>query len=145
MSTIVTASSFQFLSQWIKLFTDNWQATRVSYKPNELNIHANPGSFIRFENGANFVFQEDGNLVVYNNGKPLWAAGSNVHGGNKDNLILRFQDDGNLVQYLNNSAKWSTKTAGKGVKLVISDSTPFLIILDKNGNIAWHSTQDVKP
>ena len=56
-----------------------------------------------------FLFQRDGNLVLYRvNGSVAWAA--SIFGGN----TLVIQDDGNLVVYKNDGvAVWSTVTYGK--------------------------------
>ena len=56
-----------------------------------------------------FLFQNDGNLVLYRvSGSVAWTA--SVFGGK----ILVIQDDGNLVVYRNDwVAVWSTSTYGK--------------------------------
>lgn len=57
---------------------------------------------------ASVLFQQDGNLVVYdNNDRARWASNSNGQGGNE----LRLQRDGNLVIYApDERAIWSTNT-----------------------------------
>jgi hypothetical protein len=65
--------------------------------------------------GAYFIMQEDGNLVLYNDGgqsqpptpQSSWSSGTDGHPGS----FLRMQDDGNLVIYdPNGNAIWSTGT-----------------------------------
>jgi hypothetical protein len=55
------------------------------------------------------VFQGDSNLVLYNNGVPLWSAGT--YGLNGTRVVM--QSDGNLVMYrADNSVAWHTATWG---------------------------------
>ena len=65
------------------------------------------GNKNNFRRGARF--QDDGNLVLYNNaGGVLWAARSN--GGYR----MTMQDDANLVVYgADGTATWSTRTSGQ--------------------------------
>lgn len=52
-----------------------------------------------------FVFQKDGNAVVYNNNDPLWEAGIR----NQDGARLALQEDGNIVIYKSdNSVLWTS-------------------------------------
>jgi len=54
------------------------------------------------------LLQTDGNFVLYNNGHPLWASGTNNAAGQ---LRLVLQDDSNLVLYTpSNQPVWSTAT-----------------------------------
>jgi hypothetical protein len=63
-------------------------------------------------NGFMFAVQDDGNLVVYQDGgEPLWA--SDTCGIDARELIM--QEDGNLVLYANDgSAAWASGTDGRG-------------------------------
>lgn len=61
------------------------------------------------------AFQPDGNLVVYDGNKPIWASGTadatlkNPFLATKDPIILAVQSDGNLVLYdKNNKPVWAT-------------------------------------
>jgi phosphoribosyl-AMP cyclohydrolase len=56
------------------------------------------------------VMQADGNFVLYENAKPIWA--SNTYGNLNRNSKLVMQDDGNLVIYsIDNRPIWATNTA----------------------------------
>ncbi len=55
------------------------------------------------------VMQGDGNLVLYNNYQPVWATGST--GGNSS-AVLYVQNDGNVVVYRSNGTTWATNTGG---------------------------------
>jgi hypothetical protein len=63
-------------------------------------------------NARSWIFQDDGNLVVYADenaqGEPVWASGSQNRGG----VSLVCQDDGNLVIYSSDPgvAVWSSNT-----------------------------------
>ncbi len=58
--------------------------------------------------GAVAKFQSDGNLVIYSQGRAVWASGTNGY----YNAILKMQDDGNLVIYWAGMAKWSSRYNG---------------------------------
>lgn len=109
-----------------------------------------PGESIVSSNGIYiFVYQTDGNLVVYRKSGTTNTAiwNSNTYGKPSNRLIM--QGDGNLVLYdANNAAVWSSRT-GKNTptsgpfKLVIADAG-YLQIVDtsyKNGasegNPSW--------
>ncbi|MFE1748362.1 ricin-type beta-trefoil lectin domain protein [Coleofasciculus sp. H7-2] len=56
-----------------------------------------------------FVFQSDGNLVLYSpQGKPLWATGTDRTSAD----LLAVQTDGNVVLYDRGKPVWATDTAG---------------------------------
>jgi surface antigen len=94
-------------------------------KSANVNIELKPGSknldFYRGQvwetNGYKFVFQTDGNLVLYSQtGKALWATGTESAGANR----LSVQADGNVVLYRDTTPLWATNTAGNsGAKFVI--------------------------
>jgi len=55
-----------------------------------------------------FIFQSDGNLVVYRSGKAVWAANTN----NKDAKVFDLQEDGNMVVYnAQGKALWASNTS----------------------------------
>jgi hypothetical protein len=51
------------------------------------------------------IMQGDGNLVLYDGGHPVWASGTHGHAGG----FLGVQDDGNVVIYSGGRAIWSTR------------------------------------
>lgn len=62
---------------------------------------------------CNVRMQDDGNLVVYSNGSPVWASNTNGKGTGPYKLVM--QADGNLVVYdSKNSPQWASNTNGKG-------------------------------
>ncbi len=77
------------------------------------------------------IFQEDGNLVLYN---PKDVAIWNSQTNGKNAKILAMQSDGNLVIYnLDNKPIWSTKTQGnKGSVLAIQD----------DGNVVIYNSEE---
>lgn len=115
------------------------KASRVTIQPGQLNYQASRQALVQFENSVAFYVQGDGNLVVYDNGVPLWASLSNVGSGDESKLKLVFLESGDLVLYYDGKVQWSTKTGGTGKKLIIQDMKPYLYITDQDGKIAWYS------
>ncbi len=80
------------------------------------------------------VLQNDGNLVLYHNGIPLWATmtvGSNAE-------YLAMQNDGNLVLYNNNSQPlWASWTNGQGPSNIYMQADGNLVIYNNNGQPTW--------
>jgi hypothetical protein len=56
--------------------------------------------------GANAVFQGDGNFVVYQGNQTLWSTNTGGHAG----AVLVFQADGNMTIMYGNATLWSTGT-----------------------------------
>ena len=90
-----------------------------------------------------FALQNDGNFVVYDkNGKALWAShttGYTCNGDPNGNCLLTFQGDGNFVLYVNGQPKWDTKSAGKGVSLLLQDTKPYIAVYNAAGNYVYTS------
>ncbi|MGB8687190.1 MAG: hypothetical protein WCD53_07615 [Microcoleus sp.] len=86
------------------------------------------------------IYQEDGNLVVYDSSteKPIWA--SNTKGSYAWRTYM--QDDGNFVVYTDHAKPvWSSgvyKSQYKGSKLFVEDNGN-LVIKDCNNNPIWNS------
>ncbi|KAL5983030.1 hypothetical protein ACLOJK_017110 [Asimina triloba] len=60
------------------------------------------------ENGPyKFIMQGDCNLVLYNNGKALWASGTQ---GNGNSCYLLLQNNGNLVVFSGSDVVWSSRS-----------------------------------
>lgn len=72
-------------------------------------------------------FQADGNLVIYRDGKALWATGTN----GKSAVRAAMQVDGNLVVYTAaNKALWASGTNGKkGAFLRLGDDSNLVMLL----------------
>jgi hypothetical protein len=88
-----------------------------------------------------FVYQSDGNLVLYRAGTALWASGT--HGTAAGVCIM--QDDGNLVLYgVGGQAIWASNTDGNpGSRLVVQDDGNVVIYRPDNTPI-W-ATNTVQP
>jgi peptidoglycan hydrolase-like protein with peptidoglycan-binding domain len=86
----------------------------------------------RFE----FAMQGDGNLVLYKQGSPKWASGTNGKGG--DRVIM--QEDGNLVIYKSNGQPvWASNTNGSsnyGSSLNVQNDGN-VVIYRPNGAPIW--------
>lgn len=80
----------------------------------------NPGQGITSPNGRyNFIYQTDGNLVLYGSNGALWASGTYGRGVGKAVM----QGDGNLVVYNgSNQPLWASGTFGNpGATLAVQD------------------------
>jgi hypothetical protein len=97
----------------------------------------NPGEYLWAgewisANGGMFVYQVDGNLVLYqtSNGQPLWASGT---AGTSQGITV-MQGDGNLVVYDGGGVPvWASNTAGHPgayADLVLGNPNPRLLIVD---------------
>lgn len=85
------------------------------------------GSSMRSRNGQyQLNVQNDGNLVLYRQGRPIWSTNTMGRG----NARLVFQTDGNLV-LLNsqNSPIWASNTAGQN---------PHALTLQDDGNLCLY-------
>ena len=78
------------------------------------------------------LFQQDGNVVTYSDGKASWSTGVR---GNR----LVFQAEGNFVLYLDTAGKtvpaWHTNTHQKGARLALQDDGNFVVYNAGNGPV----------
>jgi hypothetical protein len=81
-----------------------------------------------------FVMQGDGNLVLYQDDKPLWS--SQTQGNPGARAVM--QGDGNLVVYsTTNAPLWNSETFGNpGSELVVQDDGN-VVIYDPDGDPLW--------
>lgn len=87
------------------------------------------GSWLASSNGhCRLAMQADGNLVLYWEGRPLWASNTAKHPG----AVLAMQGDGNLVVYEGNRPIWSSGTDRGGNAL-------YYLSLQDNGNVTIYS------
>ena len=88
-----------------------------------------------------FIYQSDGNLVLYDGGAPLWA--SNTDGRPVGVCIM--QGDGNLVIYTRGGQPiWASNTDGRpGSRLIVQDDGN-VVIYQSDGTAAW-ATNTVRP
>lgn len=95
-----------------------------------------PGEELASANGSyRFVYQDDGNLVLYrNDGVPLWA--SNTAGSPAGVAIM--QDDGNLVVYAQDgSPAWASGTQDNlDARLVVQDDGN-VVVYNRDGSPLW--------
>ncbi|KAJ8005044.1 hypothetical protein DPEC_G00142550 [Dallia pectoralis] len=98
------------------------------------------GDFLTSKDGrSTAIFQDDGNFVVYRNGKVRWASNTVNH----EALYLVMQADGNLVIYTKQGPIWASNTCAKEIPSV----HPFLRLTDEGnlvitlgGKETWKST-----
>jgi hypothetical protein len=107
-------------------------ATGAQMRPGEI---LSPGQSIASPNGRyRFIYQGDGNLVLYDGGRPTWA--SNTAG--KPTGVCIMQGDGNLVIYDPGPHPiWASNTNGhNGSGLVLQDDGN-VVIYDPGGHAVW--------
>ena len=90
-------------------------------------ITSNNGTFIA-------IMQHDGNFVLYEHGRPLWA--SNTVGRGTRCIM---QSDGNLVVYDNQHPTWASNTHGKGGHYLIVQNDGNLVLYDRHDKPLWAS------
>jgi hypothetical protein len=101
------------------------------------NQYLLPGDRLYAVNGQFFlVYQNDGNLVVYNAAaRPTWAS----HTDGKPAWRTYMQPDGDFVIYSAwRNPVWATGTVGRGVRVVMQDDGN-LVVDDSSGNPIWKS------
>ncbi|NJM33642.1 MAG: hypothetical protein HC850_01865 [Rhodomicrobium sp.] len=97
-----------------------------------------PGQYLLSNNGRYAaVMQSDGNFVVYDGNRGLWASATENRGGTQ----LAIQGDGNVVVYTaDGGALWSTGTNGKGAStLIMQDDGNLVLYPDGGGGASWAS------
>lgn len=102
----------------------------------------NPGESIRSQDGRDtFVYQNDGNLVLYRSQNALWA--SNTVGTSLGVCIM--QGDGNLVIYdVNKRAVWNSGTWGNLNSNLIVQNDGNVVIYRADNTAIW-ATNTVVP
>ncbi|MBO9668561.1 MAG: hypothetical protein J7501_17315, partial [Bdellovibrio sp.] len=96
--------------------------------------------------------QADGNLVLYQSGKALWASSyfpqynTPDFKGTTEKLSCAscsavFQQDGNIVLY-NGKPYWASRTNGlSGARVAISATAPYVSVVSE-GQVVWSSSSD---
>jgi hypothetical protein len=81
------------------------------------------------------VHQADGNVVLYEGGRAIWA----THTAGQDTALFAMQTDGNLVLYApGGRAVWHTATQGNaGAGLVVQDDRN--VVVYSGGRVLWHT------
>ena len=90
-----------------------------------------------------FIYQSDGNLVLYRNrdGRALWA--SNTSG--RPSGVCIMQQDGNLVIYApGGRALWASNTAGNPGSRLVVQGDGNVMIYRPDGRAVW-ATNTVQP
>ena len=100
------------------------------------NIKLYPGNELRSANSIyNLAMQNDGNLVIYGKGKPIWASNT---GGRSVGFVV-MQADGNLVMYTaDGKPVWSTHTGTRGLSYLALQNDGNLVVYH-NGQATWAS------
>ncbi len=77
------------------------------------------GQSLKSPNGRfELKMQQDGNVVLYDQSRPIWATNTQKDGAER----LAMQDDGDFVVYAKRTPVWSSKTPGhQGASLKLQD------------------------
>ena len=106
--------------------TNSWLAPGQSLSPNQ-GLWSQDGRTL-------FINQGDGNLVVYHDGRALWA--SRTNSSNPGTLFM--QTDGNLVLYTPwMTPVWYTATQGVITNLLVQNDCN--VVLYQNSAPVWHT------
>lgn len=106
----------------------------ITIKPTSKNLEFKRGQEWNPCSTYKFVFQNDGNLVLYSQNRPIWATGTN----NRADLFA-VQADGNVVLYGGGRAVWATNTGGNPGAFLAIQSDGNLVVYSRNGNALWSS------
>lgn len=79
------------------------------------------------------TLQDDGNLVLDDAGKAVWASGTDGSGASRATL----QSDGNFVLYADGDAKWSTGTSGKSADRLTLQPDRNAVLYGADGAALW--------
>jgi hypothetical protein len=110
----------------------------VIVRPSVINRTFGRGAEFVTSNRYKFIFQQDGNLVLYTpQGKAIWATGTNGTAAN----MLAVQTDGNVVLYNNGRPVWATDTSGNlGAYLAIQTDGNIVVYTSSNTPVFNTST-----
>jgi nucleoid-associated protein YgaU len=96
------------------------------------------GQSLRSANGRfELKMQPDGNVVLYDEAKPIWATNTQRDGAEH----MAMQDDGNFVVYAERRPVWSSKTPGnQGASLRLQDDGNLVVYAQSSPDDAlWAS------
>jgi hypothetical protein len=103
----------------------------------------NPGDYLLSPDRQSvFTLQKDGNLVQYNDFRPVWFSATN--GYTPSRLVM--QTDGNLVLYNNvNQPLWNTETAGNPGARLVTQSDGNLVLYSSTNTAIWATYSLARP
>ncbi|KAL9647268.1 hypothetical protein ABK040_012619 [Willaertia magna] len=118
-------------------FIDTLKSSSTLHSGNSLEADC----FIRSDNECyTAIMQGDGNFVIYEKGRPVWASNTWHVGVGPHKIVM--QDDGNLVIYDKyNNPTWASNTCGVGqypFRVIMQDDRN-LVIYDKYNRATWAS------
>ena len=102
-----------------------------------------PGDAVFSDDGNfMFLFQDDGNLVLYGPGGPLWASGTD--GTTFPGFVL-MQLDGNLVIYNDDGNPiWASNTVGNDGAFLCVQNDGNVVIYNAGGSALWATGTNVR-
>eukprot|EP01083_Nonionella_stella_P107771 312559_1 len=124
---------------WVDSVTNSQGVFRL-YKNDRIEHISGPGNNTP-RNATTLVQQDEGNLVLYHNGKDLWSSVTGIGQANAQGNYTQLNMDGNLqvIERGKTTIAWQTATTGhdngKPHTLVVAYKCVY--IMDRNGNIFW--------
>lgn len=118
---------------------------QIRYLPGTFNLTTDQSVALA---NATLSFHGDGNLLMFDpNINPVWDAKASLGTGACSGGVCTatFQADGNFVLYKNGTPYLATSTNPRGASLLLSDTAPYVQILDAAGAVLWSSDQAVPP
>ncbi len=82
-----------------------------------------------------FIMQQDGNAVLYDNNKAIWSTGKPSSRDYNPPYTFKFQPDGNWVVYDKTGPYWSAKVANKG-------TPPYKLVLQADRNLVSYDANN---
>lgn len=114
-----------------------------TYQSGQLNLYSDEQ--INLQN-ATFIMQNDGDLVLYQDGSVKWASNTCCTDCTNKQCRLTFNSTGHLVIYKNTTtlASWPPASTGDlgSSSIRISNTTAYLTFIDGNDNIIWATSYD---
>ena len=96
-----------------------------------------PAQSLTSDNGIyELIMQEDGNMVVYGNGSPVWSSGTTSSFRGSDAVMQR---DGNFVVYAQGRPNWHSQSSDRSGALLIMQDDGNAVIYRPNGTPVWAS------
>ena len=107
-------------------------------------VYANLGGSVEL------CMRDDGALALINRGKTVWTSGTahrerdycSTTEDPGSTCHAEFQGDGNLVVSRGAKPVWSSRTEGRGNRLLLGDRPPYMQILDAHDQVIWSASAD---
>jgi hypothetical protein len=111
----------------------------IEILPNGQNLTYRRGQSWTTCSGYRFIFQSDGNLVLYSpSNKPLWHTATNGTGAD----LLAIQSDGNIVLYNQDKPVWQSNTCCRSGAFLSIQADGNVVMYESNGTPIFATNTD---